>query len=350
MNGGRRTFVTMNGLRGVAAIIVVAFHWFGGLPNGYLAVDFFYVLSGFVIAHAYENRLGNGLSVRAFFAIRLARLYPLYLLGTVLSVLVLAASFAVKGAVIPAEQASFHSLPFALLMLPTPPALAPTDAGLYPLDAPAWSLFFEVAINLAYAASFRFWSLARLATLIGMCGAMMLWHLFAHGTLYGDGGINWPSFVLGFLRVGFSFPIGVLIYRLYVIGRLPAVRLPSAALAVAMVAVLAVPLTIMPLMDVFVFFPLIVALSANSEPRTASAKSTFQSLGVASYAIYVLHEPFHGAILAALAKFGVADGATVDAILIASIIPICLTLNRFYDVPVRARLSSFAVARQPKTV
>lgn len=119
-----KQFETLNGLRGVAAMVVVAFHWFGGLTNGYLAVDFFYVLSGFVIAYAYGNRLRNGLSLRGFLAIRLIRLYPLYLFGTVLSTLVLAASFAVKGEIIPAEMASFHSLPFALLMAPTPPHCA----------------------------------------------------------------------------------------------------------------------------------------------------------------------------------------------------------------------------------
>lgn len=84
-----KQFETLNGLRGVAAMVVVAFHWFGGLTNGYLAVDFFYVLSGFVIAYAYGNRLRNGLSLRGFLAIRLIRLYPLYLFGTVLSTLVL---------------------------------------------------------------------------------------------------------------------------------------------------------------------------------------------------------------------------------------------------------------------
>lgn len=178
----------------------------------------------------------------------------------------------------------------------------------------------------------------------------MLWHLVAHGTLYGDGGIDWPSFALGFLRVGFSFPVGVLIYQLYAAERLPGIRLPSIALAAVLIAVLSAPTPIMPIIDVFLFFPLIVALSANSDPRNVRIRSSFASLGVASYAIYVIHQPLHSMALAILAKFGPADETTIDAIMMVSIIPICLMLDRMYDTPVRARLSSFAFARQPNTV
>lgn len=119
----RRAFVGLDGLRGVAAIMVVLFHAQGlnrvdlTFPSAYLAVDLFFMLSGFVIAHAYEKKLKSGLSVWRFFKIRAVRLYPLYLFGTILS-------FAV--AVYPAVSTGHHwlareavyALPFALFMVP----------------------------------------------------------------------------------------------------------------------------------------------------------------------------------------------------------------------------------------
>ena len=90
----RRSFTTLDGLRGIAAIAVVARHapflWgehgpTGALSESYLAVDFFFVLSGFVLAHAYGSRFQHGLSNAAFMRTRLLRLYPLYLLALVFS-------------------------------------------------------------------------------------------------------------------------------------------------------------------------------------------------------------------------------------------------------------------------
>lgn len=81
----------LDGLRGVAAMIVVAFHLFETyspgvtgqiLNHGYLAVDFFFVLSGFVIGYAYDDRWGKGMGTWTFFKRRLIRLHPLLIMGT----------------------------------------------------------------------------------------------------------------------------------------------------------------------------------------------------------------------------------------------------------------------------
>src|ERR1700712_1409072 len=87
---GLRRYHTLDALRGLAAIAVVGFHISQVklepvlVPYGYLAVDFFFVLSGAVVAHAYEKQLRAGLSWQAFFVKRVIRLYPLALLGTAL--------------------------------------------------------------------------------------------------------------------------------------------------------------------------------------------------------------------------------------------------------------------------
>ena len=84
----------LDALRGVAALMVVAFHMLEILGNGdhtrqllnhgYLAVDFFFALSGFVIGYAYDDRWGKGMTIWTFFKRRLIRLHPLVILGTLL--------------------------------------------------------------------------------------------------------------------------------------------------------------------------------------------------------------------------------------------------------------------------
>lgn len=79
---GDRTFVTLDALRGIAAIAVVTFHFheyfFQYTNHGYLAVHFFYMLSGFVLSYAYQQRLDAGWKCAAFLKTRLIRLYPMF--------------------------------------------------------------------------------------------------------------------------------------------------------------------------------------------------------------------------------------------------------------------------------
>ena len=79
----------LDGLRGVAALMVVWFHVFEAfatshvdqrINHGYLAVDFFFVLSGFVIGYAYDDRWGR-MTYRDFFMRRLIRLHPMVVMG-----------------------------------------------------------------------------------------------------------------------------------------------------------------------------------------------------------------------------------------------------------------------------
>lgn len=94
----------LDGLRGVAALLVVWYHLFEAFAtspvdqrfnHGYLAVDFFFLLSGFVIGYAYDERWGRGLRMRDFIKRRLIRLHPMVVLGALLG----AAAFFVQGSV-----------------------------------------------------------------------------------------------------------------------------------------------------------------------------------------------------------------------------------------------------------
>ena len=148
----RQRFLTLEAMRGLAAICVVLMHGeraFGVASpmSGYLAVDFFFLLSGFIMAHAYEDRLDLGLPKRSFLHARLLRLYPLYLVGTVFTVVLAVASIVFRHQnTLWAYTQPLVSLPLAVWILPTP-----TTVVLYPLDTPAWSLLLELVANLAFA-------------------------------------------------------------------------------------------------------------------------------------------------------------------------------------------------------
>ena len=150
----RRVFATLDGLRGVAAVFVamrhIAFFKALNIHGGYMAVDLFFVLSGFVIAHAYERRFERGLTAGRFLASRYLRLWPVYALGAVLG-LIAAAAHALPGRDNLTGAEVLRTAPFALAMLPGP-HIKPM---LYPVNSVAWSLALELLINAAYAFAWR---------------------------------------------------------------------------------------------------------------------------------------------------------------------------------------------------
>lgn len=147
----RGHFLTLDALRGVAALAVLVLHMpplTGLVFHAYLAVDLFFIMSGFVIAHAYERRLLAGWSPGDFIRTRVVRLWPLYLLGTAVGAAVFAGvagdavGFAVLGVLVAA----------AVVMMPLPLG---AEVQIFDLNRPAWSLFFEMVANVLYAAFAR---------------------------------------------------------------------------------------------------------------------------------------------------------------------------------------------------
>ena len=158
----RERFTTLDGLRGVAAICVVMFHrktWFGVVSpsNGYMAVDLFFALSGFVIAASYEHRFNYRMTPWEFVKARFIRFYPLYFLGFSCSVILLVTQLFLDSRISQQYHRDWYALPFALLAIPSPFV---SDIGqfVYPLNFPSWSLFFELFVNITYALTYRFWS------------------------------------------------------------------------------------------------------------------------------------------------------------------------------------------------
>ncbi|MHB9860992.1 acyltransferase family protein [Streptomyces sp. YIM S03343] len=290
---------TLHGIRGVAALCIVALHsprLFGHMPEFLgLAVDLFFVLSGFVLAYAYEDRFRHGMTPLTFLRKRWVRLYPLYVVGFLLGVAHQAMCILYDSPTAEWTWSDlFIALPFALFMLPAPL----TEA--FPFNGPMWSIFFELLANLVWAVFWR-----PLQSVRVLSGAVLVW-----GTLYSWAlmhwqtaalGLTWATFPGGLARVGFSFTAGLLIYRLR--DRLRTPRIPPVVLmCVLPVMAFFRPGLIWQLLSVLLVFPLVVLLGARSEPRSGT-QGVYESLGKASYCVYVLHRPLGALFYAFVLRF-----------------------------------------------
>lgn len=276
-------------LRGLAALAIITRHFpwpgdvVGLLPRDYLAVDLFFVLSGFVLARAYWPSLSQREGVRGFLFQRLVRLYPLYLLATLLAAGV---SF-VDGAPLLSWATALGT---NLLFLPAPEAgLGP---NLFPFVYPAWSLFWELLANLLFALiAFRLRGPLLPALLLT---GMLLVALTAQQLGSLDAGVRWSTAAAGGYRVLYGFFAGVALHLLH--SRLRArIALPDWLLAIVLVAAF-VPATGFAFGAAYDFlvavllFPLLVLLGADAR-TTPLSRAVGGWLGGISYAAYVLHQP-----------------------------------------------------------
>jgi peptidoglycan/LPS O-acetylase OafA/YrhL len=308
----KRTFHSLDGLRGIAAILVVMSHYKDLVVpfapgSAYLAVDAFFLMSGFVIAFAYEVKLERVVSAKQFLVLRIIRLYPLYIAGTLLGALVQMLRRNFTHSTSRTVPDLLTELVPAVLMIPHPkfPSGANPDTvtgmsggvfyapQLYPLNGPAWSLFFELVVNVLYAATLRLRHSIFLPTVLIVSSTAMIATAFSRGALIE--GWGWPGWWVGLVRVTFSYFMGVLLYRAHRSGRFlrwdisPIVIL----LAVAVCLWINVPpgwhRAVYDLACVLLIFPALIWFCICSEP---AHPRFFSILGLISYPLYVLHIPF----------------------------------------------------------
>jgi peptidoglycan/LPS O-acetylase OafA/YrhL len=347
--GDARRFIALDGLRGVAAIAVLLFYrrWWssGAFEYGYLAVDFFFVLSGFVIAHAYGERLASGrLGLREFSVLRAIRLGPLVVLGAALGTLVTVLDTLQQGWVGRAVQA-VAGFPLAAVLLPVPWAAVP-----FGLNEPSWSLFFEVIGNLAFALVVGWLTPRRLGWTIAVFAAGIVLILVATGTI--TWGYSWSGFALGLPRMLGTFFLGIGVHHLWSRGLLPRIGLPFWALCLILIAVLCfVPQLAQPWSAVFVgvcvllVFPFIVASGTQSEPTGHWQKLAEKSAEL-SYPVYILHYP----LLGAFDLWHRGQPTHPMAWFVGQSVLICILayiVGQGLDVPFRRRLNAWRKARRP---
>ena len=332
-------FYTIDGLRGIAALLVVCRHIvpFHGnrlnFPSSYLAVELFFLFSGFVIAHAYDKRFDAGLGFWEFFKARLIRLYPLYFFGFMIAVLTVPLAWTLGIKTWPLDP---RILVPNLFLLPTYIIFA--GGALYPFNNPSWTLFFELLANFLYCLIYKGLTHGRLALFVIIAAAVLVFADFNFHSL--DIGYNRIHFVGGFARVGFSFFAGIAVYRFQLNHPCP-IRISPWLLLAGATALLvqAVPRGLdRELYDAVcavVVFPLFAYLATTVEPGPIGQRM-FTLGGGASYALYLIHAPLGGVLNQFFYLYGRPKGTILFGVTyIAAVSVIAVLVERFYDRPVR---------------
>lgn len=287
-------FQMLDGLRGVAALCIVVFHFMemiftdyskNFIGHGFLAVDFFFCLSGFVIGYAYDDRIGK-MGVWAFFKSRLIRLHPLVILGSVLGVCgFLYNPFGVDMLHYGVVKTSIMFI-CSVLLIPYP-IVAERGFGLFALNTPSWSLFFEYVFNILYA--FLLFKTGRriLIILTITAGVFLLFIAQRSGTLIG--GWDGNSIIDGLARITFSFLAGLLVFRL---GFMFKNRLGFAGLSILLILSFMMPYFkwnwLAESIVVLFLYPLLIAMGAGAVLSKPLEKLCI-FFGKISYPIYMTH-------------------------------------------------------------
>ncbi|MCC8170302.1 MAG: acyltransferase [Parabacteroides sp.] len=362
----------LDGLRGVAALFVIWYHVFEafatspadqGLNHGYLAVDFFFILSGFVVGYAYDDRWKTTMTTKNFFKRRIIRLHPMVVLGAVLGAITFCLQGSVKwdGSYVPFILV-IAALQLSIFLIPAVPGSGAEVRGngeMYPLNGPSWSLFFEYIGNILYALFIRKLSTRALKVLVAVAAIGLASFAIFNFSGFGHLGVGWSlsgyNLPGGFLRVLFSFSAGLLMSRIF-----KPIKIRGAfwICTLVIVALLSVPYLggadspwINGLYDsvcVILVFPLLVYLGASGRTTDKKSSAVCKFLGDISYPVYIVHYPFmylfYAWIWAGELTFAqtwpVAVGLFFGNILLAYL------ALKLYDEPVRKWLSKKYLAKK----
>lgn len=351
----------LDGLRGVAALLVVCYHLFecfdfSPFHFGYLAVDFFFILSGFVIGYAYDNRW-PAMSLGTFVRRRLIRLHPMVVFGAVLGAVVFLACGSERW---DHSTTAFDWVMVAMLLsmflIPSLPGSTTDVRGnteIFSLNGPSWSLFFEYIGNVVYAVFLRRLSKCALAVntfLLGLVliGVSIHFETTALGWSFSDYGF-WG----GLIHMLFPYSLGLYMARCF---RPMRVRHSFLWGTVLLTAVAIMPSfgwtgiegadLVFELLCIIVVFPFIVWMGASEQYLSPETHLACRSLGNLSYPLYLCHYPF----MYAFYRFIGFDGNLVPfsrfgevwpyaLMLLVGVIVLGFMAYKFYDEPIRRHLS-----------
>jgi peptidoglycan/LPS O-acetylase OafA/YrhL len=358
----------LDGLRGVAALLVVLYHIYEGyafaggkgvidtINHGLLAVDFFFILSGFVISYAYDDRWGK-MTIGDFFKRRLIRLHPMIIIGTIVGV----AAFLIggrhqwSGAVTPYSWVMVSML-LTMFLIPAVPGAGYEVRGngeMYPLNGSMWSLFFEYISNILYALIIRRLSTKLLAVLAVVLGAVHAW-IFTHDMAgYGMMGVGWTmdtiNFWSGLVRMMFPFTVGMLLARTFKPRKIKGAFWLCSAILIFLFtrpfisAQSCINLNCLyEVICVAFILPAVVWLGACGSAEAKITKRISNFLGEISYPLYLVQYPIMYLFYAWLIKnqrytFGETMGVSILTIL--TCVVLAYASLKLYDEPVRKWLA-----------
>ena len=301
----------LDGLRGVASFAVVLMHICEAhstssfdmlLNHGYLAVDFFFLLSGFVIGYAYDDRWPK-MTIAGFFKRRLIRLQPMVIMGSVIGAIFF---YFQDSSIFPA----IHTVPVWKMLLimvigatliPVPPSMDIRGwQEMHPLDGPAWSLFFEYIANILYALGVRKFSKTALSILVFLAAILLVQYAVTcdSGNLIGGWSVTGPQLRIGFTRLLFPFFAGLLLSR-----TIRTTTIPHAFLwcSLLLLLFLAFPNIggaahrwwngLYEASVIILAFPLIVYMGASGTLTNKFSTRLCTFCGEISYPLYITHYP-----------------------------------------------------------
>jgi peptidoglycan/LPS O-acetylase OafA/YrhL len=358
----KKHLLILDALRGIAAIMVIIMHTFElfckgdyhklFVNHGYLAVDFFFMLSGYVMAHAYDDRW-HQMTIRDFFKRRLIRLHPLIILGMTLG----AIFFFLQEAPVFPKIANTTVSQLLLVMLigytliPIPVSMDIRGWNeMHPLNGPGWSLFLEYIANILHALILR--RLPKLLFLLLVCiAAAATFHLGLtnkSGDFIGGWSLEPEQLRIGFTRLLYPYMAGMLLRRMVA---LKAGKNTFLLCGILLILVLAFPRVggydnvwtnglYESIVVVFVF-PVIIYLGAIGNVRYAITEKICTFLGDVSYPLYITHFPFICVYYAWVSNNDVTmeEGAPIGILLIIGSIAFAYAALKWYDLPVRTWLA-----------
>ena len=354
----KKHFLILDGLRGVAAFFVVIFHTLEPfsmgnrfdlmLNHGYLAVDFFFLLSGFVVAYAYDDRWEK-LTRWEFFKRRIIRLQPMVIIGMVLG----AALFYQSAGQTFAPVASTPIWRLILTMLigfTVLPVLPSMDIKgwqeMHPLSGPTWSLFFEYIGNILYALFVRKFSKTALSIFVFLSACLLINHTVfgPQGDVIGGWSVTVEQINIGLTRLLFPFFAGVLLSRY---GKLINLKGGFWICTVLLLTVLSIPRLggpetlwmngIYESVVIILIFPLIVSMGAGSIINGNLSHKICKFLGDISYPIYITHFSLIYVYTAWIMdnKIPFEKGLPIALLLFVASVVIAYASLKLYDEPVR---------------
>ncbi len=350
----QQRYEILDGLRGVAAVYIVVYHLFecAGilLGHGYLAVDFFYALSGFVIGYAYDSRWGQ-MTLKDFFKRRLIRLHPMVLMGMVVGLCLF--YLGESSFFPPIAQAPLWKVLLLFvcgcLMIPTPVSWdirGWQDTNNF--NGNIWSLYWEYLVNILYALIFRHLSTRILAglALVAAVGTLDMTLFNAVHSVNGGWSLTWSQTYLGAVRLFYPFLAGLILSRLKV-----SLKLPGGFWSCALLVLLVIgfpPLKagevatlgngIFEAFAILVVLPLIISCGAGSQPTSPKTLGLCRFLGEISYPLYITHLPLVYVQAAWLSLHPTAPTSHVvvmSAGLFVAALGLAYACSRLYDIPLR---------------
>ena len=339
-------YIFLDGIRGIAALFVVIWHttafWGFRVAHAYLAVDLFFLLSGFVIGSAYEAKLANRtMNFAQFVKTRVIRLYPVYFLSIMLTLVNLALQFHQGNDIGFTSSDLITSTTLTLFFLPSITSHAPF---LFTLNPVYWSLFYELTANFLFAIFRRLLNTRVLLGTITTLGIVLLGGTYLEGDT--NFGMTWSitSIAGALTRSIFGMFYGILLFRHkeLIFRKLDKIKISPWFIVLTIALVLALPQPdklnyVYEILAIWFLFPVSLMFLAKDNP--GKGKQLMVILGSASYPIYVLHEPISNMAELLLKNYAVDYAPFTGILFIATIVAGSVFLEKFIDMPIRKKLT-----------